>query len=41
MASLEAALGSPEIAAAMEDEKNFIDHSNVALFLTEEHVVVG
>ncbi|MEE8311050.1 MAG: EthD domain-containing protein [Candidatus Binatia bacterium] len=39
--SLRSAMASPEVAAALEDEKNFIDHSRVALFLTEEHVVVG
>ena len=39
--TLRSAMGSPEVSAAMEDEKNFIDHSKVALFLTEEHVVVG
>ncbi|TFH23593.1 MAG: EthD family reductase [Myxococcales bacterium] len=39
--SLRLAMNSPEVAAALEDEKNFIDHSRVALFLTQEHVVVG
>jgi uncharacterized protein (TIGR02118 family) len=31
---------SPEVAAAVEDERNFIDHSNVALIVTEEKPVV-
>ena len=39
--SFRSAMDTPEVAAALEDEKNFIDHSRVALFLTEEHVVVG
>ena len=39
--SLRSAMNSPQVAAALEDEKNFIDHSRVAMFLTEEYVVVG
>lgn len=35
-----AAMRSPEVQAAREDERNFIDHSRVALFITEEHPVV-
>jgi hypothetical protein len=31
---------TPEVAAAMEDEKNFIDHSRVASFVTIEKPVV-
>ncbi len=40
MASLAAAMGSPEVQAAREDERNFIDHTRVALFITEETPVV-
>lgn len=39
--AMRAAMDSEQVKAALEDEKNFIDHTNVALFLTEEHVVVG
>ncbi|HEY8172248.1 MAG TPA: EthD family reductase, partial [Dehalococcoidia bacterium] len=35
------AMGSDEVRAALEDEKNFIDHSRVASFVTVEHVIVG
>ncbi len=35
------ATGSPEVRAAIEDERKFIDHSKTALFFTEEHVIVG
>jgi uncharacterized protein (TIGR02118 family) len=38
--SFRAALGTPEIAAAREDELKFIDHSRSALFITEEKPVV-
>ena len=41
--SLEAfqeAMRSPEVRAAVEDERNFIDHSKVFWVLTEENVVV-
>jgi uncharacterized protein (TIGR02118 family) len=34
------AMRSAELKAALEDEKNFIDHSRVAFFVTEEHHVV-
>lgn len=34
------AMRSPEVAAAMEDEKNFIDHSRVASLVTVEKPVV-
>lgn len=34
------AMRSPEVAAAIEDEKNFIDHSRVATFVTTEKPVV-
>ncbi len=40
LAALGAAMGSPEVAAAMEDEKNFIDHTRVASFVTVEKPVV-
>ena len=40
MAALAAAMGSPEVRAAMEDEKNFIDHTRVASFITVEKPVV-
>jgi len=39
--SFRRAAGSPEVAAAREDERNFIDHSRVALIVTEEKPVVG
>ncbi len=38
--SLRQAMASPEVRAAREDERNFIDHSRVALILTEEKPVV-
>jgi len=41
MAAMRAAMRSPETAAALEDEKNFIDHTRVASFITTEHVIVG
>jgi uncharacterized protein (TIGR02118 family) len=34
------AVGSAEVKAAREDERNFIDHSRSALFFTTENVVV-
>lgn len=40
MESMRAAMGSPEVQAALEDEKNFIDHSRVASFVTIEKPVV-
>ena len=39
--ALRAATRSPEVAAAREDERNFIDHSRVALVITEEKPIVG
>ena len=39
--SLRAAMASPEVAAAIADEQNFIDHTRVASFITTENVVVG
>jgi uncharacterized protein (TIGR02118 family) len=41
MDAMRAAMGTPELQAAVEDEKNFIDHSRVASFVTVENVVVG
>ena len=41
MEAFQRAAGSPEVAAAIEDERKFIDHSKTALFFTEEHVIVG
>ncbi|TAK63143.1 MAG: EthD family reductase [Dehalococcoidia bacterium] len=38
--AMRAAMQSPELKAALEDEKNFIDHSRVASFVTVEKVVV-
>ena len=38
--AMRAAMGTPEVKAAMEDEKNFIDHSRVASFVTIEKPVV-
>lgn len=38
--ALRAAMQSPEVKAALEDEKNFIDHSRVASFVTEEKPVI-
>lgn len=37
--ALLAARRSPEWKASTEDERNFIDHSKVAYFVSEEHVV--
>jgi uncharacterized protein (TIGR02118 family) len=38
--AMRAAMRSPEVAAAMEDEKKFIDHTRVASFVTIEKPVV-
>ena len=38
--TLLAARQSPEWKASTDDEANFIDHSRVAYFITEEHVIV-
>ena len=40
MDAWEMAMASPELAAAREDERNFIDHSKVFLIITEEKPVV-
>lgn len=39
-AAMERAMASAECRAAIEDERNFIDHSRTALFVVEEHQVV-
>ena len=39
--AMRAAMGSPEVQAAIEDERKFIDHTRVAMLVTEERVVVG
>jgi uncharacterized protein (TIGR02118 family) len=39
--AMRAAMGTPEVAAALEDEKNFIDHRRVASFITVEHPIVS
>ena len=38
--SMRAAMASVEVKAALEDEKNFIDHSRVASFVTVEKPVI-
>jgi uncharacterized protein (TIGR02118 family) len=38
--AMRAAMQSDEVKAAMEDEKNFIDHTRVASFVTTEKPVV-
>lgn len=38
--TLLAAATSAEALAAIEDEKNFIDHSKTAFFVAEEHKIV-
>lgn len=40
LAAWEEARRSPEVRAAIEDERNFIDHSRVFSILTEEKPVV-
>jgi uncharacterized protein (TIGR02118 family) len=39
--AMRAAMATPELRAAIEDEKNFIDHTRVASFVTTENVVVA
>jgi len=39
--SMRQGMRSPEVQAAREDERNFIDHSKVFAIVTEENVVVG
>jgi uncharacterized protein (TIGR02118 family) len=38
--AMRSAMQSDEVKAAMEDEKNFIDHTRVASFVTREKPVV-
>ncbi len=38
--ALLAARRSPEWQASHADEANFIDHSNVAYFVSEEHIIL-
>ena len=38
--ALQRAMASPEVQAAREDERNFIDHSKVFAIVTEEKPVV-
>jgi uncharacterized protein (TIGR02118 family) len=38
--AMRAAMQSPETQAALEDEKNFIDHTRVASFVTIEKPVI-
>jgi uncharacterized protein (TIGR02118 family) len=40
MEALLAARDSPEWKLSTEDESNFVDHSRVAYFVSEEHVVL-
>ena len=40
MAALQQAMASPELKAAREDERNFVDHSRTFLIVTEEKPVV-
>ena len=41
MDALRKAMASPETRAALDDEKNFIDHTRVASFITTENLVVA
>ena len=40
MAALQQAMASPELKAAREDERNFIDHSRTFSIVTEEKPIV-
>ena len=40
MEAMQSAMSSPEVKAAVEDERNFIDHSRVFRIITEEKPVV-
>ncbi len=40
MAMLQQAMASPELKAAREDERNFVDHSRTFSIVTEEKLVV-
>jgi uncharacterized protein (TIGR02118 family) len=39
--AMRSAMASPEVKAALEDEKNFIDHTRVASFVTIEKPVIA
>jgi uncharacterized protein (TIGR02118 family) len=39
--SFRSAMRSPEVQAAREDERKFIDHGKVFAIVTEENVIVG
>jgi uncharacterized protein (TIGR02118 family) len=38
--ALQQARKSPEWKASTEDENNFVDHSSVAYFISEEHIIL-
>jgi len=38
---MQAALNSPEMAAAVEDARNFLDMDKTALVIVEDNIVVG
>lgn len=38
--ALQAAFKRPAVKASIEDERNFIDHSRTAIFVTEEHQII-
>ncbi len=40
LGAMQRAMASPEVRAAREDERNFIDHSRVFAIITEEKPVV-
>jgi uncharacterized protein (TIGR02118 family) len=40
MEAMLAARQSPEWKTSIEDEENFIDHNNVAYFVSEEHIIL-
>ena len=40
MEAMQSAMSSPEVKAAVDDERNFIDHSRVFRIITEEKPVV-
>ena len=39
--ALQEAMGSPEVQAAREDERNFIDHRHVFAIITQEYPIVS
>lgn len=38
---MQAALNSPEMAAAVEDARNFLDMDKTALVIVEDNIIVG